>query len=72
MSRATATRPHVLMNLSHLSDRKKLAFDFTVMRGHDKYVDTNHRVVMGMVENGDDMGINRIFQTLRMLLMEVG
>lgn len=72
MCRATGRRPSELMGRGNLNERSKLAFDFTVMRGHDRYVENNHKIVMSMVESGDDMGINRIFQTLRMLLMEVG
>jgi hypothetical protein len=54
------------------AERELRAVDFTVMRAHDKYVDTNHKTIMRMVESGDDLGVSRLLHTLIMILREIG
>jgi hypothetical protein len=54
------------------SEAGQLAFDFTVMRAHDIYVDTMFRLAMSSCSEGDDLGIARVIATLKMILHEVG
>ena len=69
MSRATATPPHRIMRLRG-NHRECIAFDFTVMRGHDLFIGTNHKTLMALSEQQDDFGIARVLETLTMMLKE--
>ena len=61
--------PALLMG-RNFNRREQLAFDITVMRAHDLYMDTVHRTLMKQMEHEDELGIGRVLMTLGLLLRE--
>jgi hypothetical protein len=70
LAKATGTRPSALLNRK-LHPRAELAFDLTVMRGHDRFRRDLFEAAGKRAAEQDDFGLNRIHQALRLLYLEV-